>query len=366
MSRLLTIFLGIIIILLPVSILAEEKSNQKSQVKALFKDYKTSLKAGDSEEALKVVKEIYTLTLEAYGENSKTHAVATFNLAQMNDLTNNFAASAKFYRMHFKILDALKIPKDNRYLYKLGLLAEVYYKHSESRAAVKYGHMGLELAKKLELSDAEVGEYELSLGRYYYRIRGKEKRAYEYFNVAYDLFLRSYGRDHFKTAKAEFWRALFLKNRKKYAEAIEKFEYVLSIYKNDLSPEDDRIRYVHSFLRDSYVETGEKEKAMEHTYAALDLQPNMLNQSMLPIIKVAPLYPREAERKGLSGYVVAAFTVDEFGRPKDLRIVETTNEIFNKPSLRAASKFRYEPAVVDGKSVKVENVLHRITFEIVR
>ncbi len=83
----------------------------------------------------------------------------------------------------------------------------------------------------------------------------------------------------------------------------------------------------------------------------------------LPIVKVAPIYPRRAQERGLSGYVIVEFTVTRLGTVIDVKVVETTNSVFNRAAVKAAAKFKYKPKVVDGEPIDVAGVLHKITFE---
>lgn len=83
----------------------------------------------------------------------------------------------------------------------------------------------------------------------------------------------------------------------------------------------------------------------------------------LPIVKVAPIYPRRAQERGLSGYVIVEFTVTKFGTVVDAKVIESTNSVFNRAALKAALKFKYKPKVVDGQPIDVAGVLHKITFE---
>ncbi len=83
----------------------------------------------------------------------------------------------------------------------------------------------------------------------------------------------------------------------------------------------------------------------------------------LPIVKVAPIYPRRAQERGLSGYVIVEFTVTKLGTVVDARVIESTNSVFNRAAIKAALKFKYKPKVVDGEPIDVAGVLHKISFE---
>ena len=84
----------------------------------------------------------------------------------------------------------------------------------------------------------------------------------------------------------------------------------------------------------------------------------------LPIVKVAPIYPRRAQSRGLSGFCILSFTVTHLGTTADISVVECTSSLFERASVNAAAKFKYKPRVVDGEPISVPGVQHKITFEI--
>lgn len=84
----------------------------------------------------------------------------------------------------------------------------------------------------------------------------------------------------------------------------------------------------------------------------------------LPIVKVAPIYPRRAQTRGLDGQCLIEFTVTTTGTVKDAFAVECTSSLFQKASVNAALKFKYKPRVVDSVPVEVQGVQHIITFKL--
>lgn len=85
----------------------------------------------------------------------------------------------------------------------------------------------------------------------------------------------------------------------------------------------------------------------------------------LPIVKVAPVYPRRALQRGIEGYVIVEFTVDKSGAVKSPNVVEANPEgLFDRAAIDAALKFKYKPRVVNGSATEVSGVQNRITFEI--
>jgi protein TonB len=83
----------------------------------------------------------------------------------------------------------------------------------------------------------------------------------------------------------------------------------------------------------------------------------------LPIVKVAPIYPRRAQTRGLEGWCLLEFTVTKTGTVRDARAIECTSSLFQRASVNAAGKFKYKPRVVDGQEIEVPGVQHIIRFE---
>ena len=84
----------------------------------------------------------------------------------------------------------------------------------------------------------------------------------------------------------------------------------------------------------------------------------------LPIVKVAPIYPRRAQTRGLEGQCLIEFTVTTTGAVKDAFAVECTSSLFEKASINAALKFKYKPRIVDSVAIEVPGVQHIITFKL--
>lgn len=84
----------------------------------------------------------------------------------------------------------------------------------------------------------------------------------------------------------------------------------------------------------------------------------------LPIVKVAPIYPRRAQSRGLEGQCLISFTVTTTGSTKDAEVVKCSSSLFAKSSVNAALKFKYKPRIEDGVPKEVTGVQTLITFEL--
>ena len=88
----------------------------------------------------------------------------------------------------------------------------------------------------------------------------------------------------------------------------------------------------------------------------------------LPIVKVAPIYPRRAQTRGISGYCIVTYTVTTTGAIRDPYVENeldcSPKGIFERASLKAAAKFKYKPRVVDGQAIEVAGVQNKFTYEL--
>jgi protein TonB len=85
----------------------------------------------------------------------------------------------------------------------------------------------------------------------------------------------------------------------------------------------------------------------------------------LPIVKVAPIYPRRAQTRGITGYCIVEYTVTKSGSIRDPQAVDCQPEgVFEKASVKASLKFKYKPRVVDGEPIEVAGVQNKFTYEL--
>jgi len=85
----------------------------------------------------------------------------------------------------------------------------------------------------------------------------------------------------------------------------------------------------------------------------------------LPIVKVAPIYPRRAQSRGISGYCIVEYTVTTSGAIRDPKAVDCQPAgVFEDASVKASLKFKYKPRVVDGVAIEVGGVQNKFTYEL--
>ena len=87
----------------------------------------------------------------------------------------------------------------------------------------------------------------------------------------------------------------------------------------------------------------------------------------LPLVAIAPQYPTRAAQRGIEGWCLVSFTVNGLGNVEEDSIVVVDAEpssIFDRSSIRAARRFKFQPRVVDGQGVAVEGVQYVFRYEL--
>ncbi len=85
----------------------------------------------------------------------------------------------------------------------------------------------------------------------------------------------------------------------------------------------------------------------------------------MPVLKVAPLYPQRALKRGQEGYVLVEFTVTRSGTVRDVKVIESKPKyLFDNAAIEAARKFKYKPRKVDGEPVEVHGVRNQFSFRL--
>lgn len=82
----------------------------------------------------------------------------------------------------------------------------------------------------------------------------------------------------------------------------------------------------------------------------------------LPIVKVAPQYPRRALKRGLEGDVILEYTVTRQGSVRDPKVLQSTDPVFNQAAIDSALRYKYKPRVINGEAQEVPAVRTRIKF----
>lgn len=73
------------------------------------------------------------------------------------------------------------------------------------------------------------------------------------------------------------------------------------------------------------------------------------------VVKIEPKYPEDAAKKSVEGYLKFKAIVNEVGTLERVEVIESAPKgVFEKEGLRALKLWRFKPALLNGRLVKVE------------
>ena len=82
----------------------------------------------------------------------------------------------------------------------------------------------------------------------------------------------------------------------------------------------------------------------------------MSDRAPLPLVRVEPLYPPQAAKRGLEGWVQLRFTISTAGSVQNAAVVKSSNPVFNRAALEAVAKWKYEPQMQAGNAIATPGV----------
>jgi len=85
----------------------------------------------------------------------------------------------------------------------------------------------------------------------------------------------------------------------------------------------------------------------------------------IPLVRIQPMYPREAAEKRIEGWVLLEFDISTTGAVKNARVLKARPpRIFDKAARQAIRKWKYKPKIVNGQAVVTKGVQVKLTFEL--
>jgi len=74
---------------------------------------------------------------------------------------------------------------------------------------------------------------------------------------------------------------------------------------------------------------------------------------LTPMVRIAPQYPRQALRDGISGSVLFELTINPDGTVKSARVLKATPRgVFETAAMNSIYKWKFKPKLVDGKAME--------------
>lgn len=86
---------------------------------------------------------------------------------------------------------------------------------------------------------------------------------------------------------------------------------------------------------------------------------------VIPLVRIKAQYPTSALRKGIEGWVKVKFSINQKGGVKNVRVVEAQpRRVFERSAIKAISRWKFKPKLVDGVAVERDGVLQTIRFNL--
>lgn len=83
----------------------------------------------------------------------------------------------------------------------------------------------------------------------------------------------------------------------------------------------------------------------EDTFVAFD-EPPVLDKW------IEPIYPEYAKQNNIEGMVNLRVTVSASGGVEDVKVMDSSDRMFDQPAIEAAREWRFKPARKDGRKVR--------------
>ena len=91
---------------------------------------------------------------------------------------------------------------------------------------------------------------------------------------------------------------------------------------------------------------------------------SQIDNSLTPLVHIPPLYPFQAKRRGIQGWVKIQFMVNLNGGVEQIKIIDAEPlKIFDQSVINAVSQWRFTPGTVSGTTVNTQ-VVTTIRFQL--
>ena len=83
------------------------------------------------------------------------------------------------------------------------------------------------------------------------------------------------------------------------------------------------------------------------------------------LIRIDPKYPRSALRKGVSGWVLVSYAINQRGGTEDIQVVDSSPKgYFENSATAAMARWKYKPHIQEQKPVKLSGLQELIVYTV--
>lgn len=88
------------------------------------------------------------------------------------------------------------------------------------------------------------------------------------------------------------------------------------------------------------------------------------NMDIIPLVRIAPIYPQKALRMRKEGFVRMSFIINTDGTVRDIKVIKSNPaRFFDDAAIRAIKKWKFKPKLENGKAV-IQEGEQTITFSL--
>jgi TonB family protein len=350
---------GLTALILALVINLPSQAAQKDAFKQVYQAYQQAIEQENKNDIKNYARQSYELGCRHYGENTLNCAALTVNYAlalnhagaetqELKDAEKFLLAANKIYKKH---LGKKSLEVADTYLQLASLKNFTNSSRAQKKSYLKYAiDIGRSLAKEQPLGGAkimfEAGVSLLKLGLNESKI----------LILANEIFSQHLEENDTRLIESRFWLAKYYQAKRKYSKSISPLETNIKV----LSQFETSHPYElvsRAFLVKSYEELGKSELATKHCQAIGRLTPWKEDQEQVPLYRKQPEYPMSAARRGKNGAVKLAYTINESGFVEDITVLESSDQVFNKVSIKALKQWRFAPKFESGKAVKARSTV---------
>lgn len=95
-----------------------------------------------------------------------------------------------------------------------------------------------------------------------------------------------------------------------------------------------------------------------------DVNFSVSDRDAQPLVRIEPQYPMRAAERGVEGKCTVTFDVTPDGVTTNIRILDCDSSLFQRDSIRAVERWRYQPKIVDGTAVRRTGVVTEFNFQL--
>ena len=95
-----------------------------------------------------------------------------------------------------------------------------------------------------------------------------------------------------------------------------------------------------------------------------DVSFDVSDRDAQPLVRIPPQYPVRAAERGIEGRCEFTFDVTPEGNPTNIQITSCSNSVFERDTIRAVERWRYEPKMEDGVAQWRRGVVSSFNFSL--